>query len=118
MPCVRATGQQDGHILLSDFGVSKRLIFANDMEVALGQSVELREVTTRTIVGTPDYMAPEVLRGEPYKFSADWWAAGVLLTELLTGRTPFGDLSLQVGLGPAHCPHGRWALASGTGLGE
>ena len=31
-------------------------------------------------------MAPEVLRGQPYDFSADWWGLGVLLFELLTGH--------------------------------
>lgn len=40
-------------------------------------------------------MAPEVLRGRGYSFPADWWSAGVLLHELMTGCTPFQFDSLQ-----------------------
>ena len=39
--------------------------------------------------GTPNYIAPEILRGEDYSFSVDWWALGVLLHEMLAGRSPF-----------------------------
>lgn len=56
---------------------------------------ELETVTTRTLVGTPVYMAPEVVRGLGHSFDADWWSAGVLLHELLTGSTPFVFDTLQ-----------------------
>ena len=43
----------------------------------------------RTVSGTPEYLAPEVLRGERPTFASDVYAAGVLLFELVTGTTPF-----------------------------
>lgn len=41
--------------------------------------------------GTPDYMAPEVIRGHGASFAGDLYAVGVILYELLVGRTPFGS---------------------------
>ncbi|XP_069766891.1 ribosomal protein S6 kinase-related protein isoform X2 [Narcine bancroftii] len=62
-----------GHIMLTDFGLSRRLQYG---ERAL------------TICGTMQYMAPEVLRGSPYNHSADWWSLGVLLYTLVAGKYP------------------------------
>ena len=41
------------------------------------------------MVGSPDYMAPEVLRGKPYSFSVDYWSLGCILFEFLAGFPPF-----------------------------
>eukprot|EP00127_Corallochytrium_limacisporum_P000525 Clim_evm27s15 gene=Clim_evmTU27s15 len=41
------------------------------------------------IVGTPAFMAPEMLMGEPYGKGIDWWAVGMILYTLLVGRPPF-----------------------------
>ena len=45
----------------------------------------------RGCVGTPDYIAPEVLKGEPHTFRLDFWSLGVIVFEFLTGGLPFHD---------------------------
>ncbi|XP_067654846.1 serine/threonine-protein kinase greatwall-like [Haliotis asinina] len=43
------------------------------------------------ILGTPDYLAPEILLQKPHGMAVDWWALGVCLFEFLTGVPPFND---------------------------
>ncbi|XP_014349530.1 serine/threonine-protein kinase greatwall [Latimeria chalumnae] len=43
------------------------------------------------ILGTPDYLAPELLLGKAHGPAVDWWALGVCLFEFLTGIPPFND---------------------------
>ncbi|UKZ59446.1 uncharacterized protein TrAtP1_000749 [Trichoderma atroviride] len=66
----------DGHLLLTDFGLSK---------VAVDQS----EDSCNSILGTVEYMAPEVIQGKKYGKAADWWSFGALAYDLMTGNPPF-----------------------------
>lgn len=63
----------EGHLVLTDFGLSK----------------VTAEEQCRTFLGTPEYMAPEVLAGKEYDYSVDWWSLGIIIFELLTGNTPY-----------------------------
>lgn len=44
-----------------------------------------------TIIGTPHYMAPEILTGKGYSFLVDLWSLGVCLYEFMCGLVPFGE---------------------------
>ena len=53
---------------------------------------ELRRLprkVAKSVVGTSQYMAPEVVRGDPYDGRCDWWSIGIILFECLWGYTPF-----------------------------
>lgn len=67
-------------IKLCDFGISR----------VLEPGVEVRE-----LIGTPDYVAPEVLSYEPITLATDVWSVGVLAYVLLTGYSPFGAADKQ-----------------------
>ncbi|XP_075068102.1 serine/threonine-protein kinase greatwall [Mixophyes fleayi] len=49
------------------------------------------QVEKEKILGTPDYLAPELLLGKSHGPAVDWWALGVCLFEFLTGIPPFND---------------------------
>lgn len=56
-----------------------------------------REGEDRNICGTPEYMAPELISGQPPSVASDLYAIGVIAYELLTGQTPFvGGSSVDV----------------------
>ena len=50
----------------------------------------------KKILGTPDYLAPEILTRNDHNSGVDWWAVGVCLYEFLTGIPPFNDESPEL----------------------
>lgn len=79
------------HILHRDLKIENLLIsFDHQIKIAdFGFAVDFSDGPRETFLGTNEYIAPEMLRGEPYTTSVDIWAIGVILYEFLYGETPF-----------------------------
>eukprot|EP01062_Namystynia_karyoxenos_P007068 TRINITY_DN1248_c0_g1_i2.p1 TRINITY_DN1248_c0_g1~~TRINITY_DN1248_c0_g1_i2.p1 ORF type:complete len:407 (+),score=130.80 TRINITY_DN1248_c0_g1_i2:235-1455(+) len=75
----------DGHPCLTDFGLAKDF-------GAFDLSSDDR---TASFVGSPFYVAPDVLRQRQYNNSVDYWSFGVLLFRMMVGRPPFLGRSMQ-----------------------
>ncbi|GEM07962.1 G2-specific protein kinase [Rhodotorula toruloides] len=71
---------ENNNLKLGDFGLSKA------MEQA---------AMTQTYVGTPYYMSPELINGQPYDVKSDIWALGCLIYELCAGHPPFHEARTQ-----------------------
>lgn len=65
----------DGYLVLTDFGLSK--VGLNDEELCT------------SLIGTPEYMAPEILQDVPYDYAVDFWSLGCVMFDMLTGSPPF-----------------------------
>ncbi|KAK9708034.1 serine/threonine protein kinase [Basidiobolus ranarum] len=72
------------HIKLTDFGTAKILEEASEIT-----SEELMEERTSSFVGTAEYVSPELLTDKAVSKSADFWALGCIIYQLLAGRPPF-----------------------------
>ena len=68
---------KEGFIKLTDFGLSKMILHNDNTN------------DKNTICGTLDYMAPEIIKGEPYNISVDWYSFGIVLYEMICGKLPF-----------------------------
>jgi Tol biopolymer transport system component len=107
----------EGKVKILDFGLAK----AYAVEAASGSAPDLSQSPTLAhtgtaaglILGTAAYMSPEQARGKPVDKRADIWAFGVLLWEMLAGRTLFAGETVSDILAAVLTREPDWALLPG-----
>ena len=70
------------NILINDKGIVKLIDFG---------TCKMISEKTSTVIGTPHFMAPEIIMGEGYSFHIDLWSTAVCLYEFIIGYVPFGE---------------------------
>jgi len=81
--------RKDGYAKILDFGVAKLT------EVGLETMSNFANTTKGVIIGTPGYMSPAQICGDPIDHRTDIWSCGVVLYEFLTGKNPFKEKNRQ-----------------------
>jgi serine/threonine protein kinase len=65
----------DGYLLLADFGLAKTLASPDQLATSF--------------CGTPEYLAPEIIKNVGHNHAVDWWSIGILIYEMIVGFPPF-----------------------------
>lgn len=72
----------NGYLKLTDFGLAKENVHLNE--------------GAKTLLGTPEYIAPEILLGKQYGRLSDWWSFGCVIYEMLKSSPPFYDKNWSI----------------------
>jgi len=83
-----------GHVKVMDFGLARRVEEVPTADDATRELPASRLTADGTIVGTPDYMSPEQVKGATLDSRSDLFSFGVILAEMLGGRHPFRQASM------------------------
>ena len=80
---------QQGHVKVMDFGLAKRVEDLPSPDQATREMAAAQLTAHGRIVGTPDYMSPEQVKGVAARCRSDLFSFGVILAEMIGGRHPF-----------------------------